>query len=137
MWYGDVTSSDRIKLLVRIAGMFKLLKDLTRPPASLTVPSPAEHGTPTNPPYTPRQRGRSPSGGSAVASSSSGPGAPARGASLTRQDGSPKALRKAEEVDETDEDSLKVIKLLKVLDEAGSGDGGVMLIVEVSLSAVI
>jgi hypothetical protein len=105
--------------------MFKLFKDLTRPPERLdqpTSPSPAQSSTvpPSAPPsvgYAARQRTR-PLPDQANGTPTK-PGA-----------GGPKAV---EEVEETEEDAKKVVELLKALEAAEE----LMTIVEVSFCLLV
>jgi hypothetical protein len=101
--------------------MFKLFKDLTRPPERLDSPSaPAPAQSPpvsasSSLGYTARQRTRPPlSNQSQGDAKSGGPGGP---------------IPVVEEVQETDEDAQKVVELLKTLETAEE----VMAIVQVSL----
>jgi hypothetical protein len=98
--------------------MFKLFKDLTRPPERLDQPSspaPAQTPTPSASPsvgYAARQRTRP------LPDQSNG--------TPTKPAGGPKA---PEEVEETEEDAKRVVELLKGLETAEE----LMTIVEVSI----
>jgi len=112
--------------------MFKLLKDLTRAPEPLSRPAPGSGNAPTHPlhqPYAARQRIRSPRPGLPTASVSSET-VSARRASVAKQ----LEPVKEEETVETDEDAVKTVELLKALEAAGQGDGGLMTYVEVGPS---
>ncbi|ORY31849.1 hypothetical protein BCR39DRAFT_525741 [Naematelia encephala] len=107
--------------------MFKLLKELTRPPEPL-IPPPQAHTPPSQPTYTARQRAKSPSPAVqlSVDYSSRSSGAAAVGSTGTTSTRvEPVAIK---EVEETDELSVKVVELVKALE--GSGEGGVMQFVE-------
>jgi hypothetical protein len=103
--------------------MFKLFKDLTRPPERLDSTAPASTPAPTTPPisapsslgYTARQRTRPP----LPAQPNGAQSTPAAGAGAIA----------VEEIEETEEDAKKVVQLLRSMDDAD----GVMAVVEVSL----
>ncbi len=104
--------------------MFKLFKDLTRAPEPLNR-APTNESSQVNTlqqPYTPRQRNRSPTPGlpTTYVSSETANG---RRASVARP------VEAVKEEVETDEDALKVVELLKQIEEAGTR---VMTYVEVS-----
>ena len=95
--------------------MFKLFKDLTRPPEPLSPRPTAAEGVQTTS-YTPRQpRGRSP-GPSTLRTPLSGPDST--------------TTNPEKEVEEKDEDAKRVVELLKALEKGGQN--GTMHIVEVS-----
>lgn len=106
--------------------MFKLFKDLTRPPERLDQPSPAPQTPPVSAPsslgYTARQRTRppiQPTDGAAP----SGPGETSKNGN-----GNGTTAPVVAEVEETDEDAKKVVEYLKGLEGAET----VMTVVEVS-----
>lgn len=110
--------------------MFKLFKDLTRPPERLDQPSPAPQTPPISAPsslgYAARQRTRplpTPTDGAGAAPAGSGEASKSGDVNGT-------AAPVVTEVEETDEDAKKVVEYLKGLEGAET----VMTVVEVSLS---
>lgn len=92
--------------------MFKLLKDLTRPPEPLSPRPSISEAVPSSHPYTPRQgRGRSP--GPNGSPSLSGPAGPSK--PLPKQ----QAAEVPKEVEETDGYAKIVVMLLHKLEEEG------------------
>jgi hypothetical protein len=118
--------------------MFKLLKELTKPPEALAPPS--THGDPAQAhfAYAARHRGRSASPSPSPVNGRSrsntlepvAPGA-RRASDLRHSEGAEKEDEEA--IVETDEDAKRVVELLKALKEAGNGESGngFMLFVEV------
>jgi hypothetical protein len=108
--------------------MFKLLKELTRPPVTL-APPPSDSSSSLSPhtTYTPRQRSRSIIGSSGGASRDEA-STPTGGPSRVPEPAKPKV-----EVEETEEEAKKVVELLKTLET--STEGGVMSIVEVGVTS--
>ena len=110
--------------------MFKLLKELTRAPEPLNRPFHPETSLSgaNSPPYAARRRNRSPVNGVPTVKLSHETASAEGSASVGIN------TKPAKEEVESDEDALKVVELLKVLEEAGSGEN-VMALVEVSYSA--
>ena len=107
--------------------MFKLFKELTRPPEPLIASSNTSNAasgsrTPPSLVYTPRQRSRSISAGLAKALEAQS-GRQAQGSTAAAA-----SAKENEDAIETDEDAKKVVELLKDLDESQ----GIMSLVEVS-----
>lgn len=110
--------------------MFKLLKDLTRPPEPLDRPpltTPLTSNSNGLQPYLPRQRSRSPASGRLAAT------IPPETVGIGQSSASKQDLPdKEEEVEETDGDALRVVELIKTLENGGDGNHAVMIYVEVS-----
>lgn len=109
--------------------MFKLFKDLTRPPESLSAPSlnqPTSYSTT----YAARQRAKSPS--PALHTPGSTGSTPPRGRSRANTLVKKEEVEKKEEVVETDQDALKVVELLRSVETGNEGDE-VMFYVEVGV----
>lgn len=109
--------------------MFKLFKDLTRAPEPLNRPpvTPLPQPGSLHQPYTPRQRTRSPAPGQPTTSVSS------ENVTVRRDPNGKDQVVKESDVAETDEDALKVVELLKTLEDAGPAAQSVMIFVEVRI----
>jgi hypothetical protein len=113
--------------------MFKLLKELTRPPVTLAPPTQLHDPSSSlaaQPTYAPRQRSRSivdPAGnGSGDAPrGTAGSGVGRNGTAAGKEASKPEV-----EVEESSEMAKPVVEILKTLDDS---EGGVMRMVEVSL----
>ena len=110
--------------------MFKLFKDLTRAPEPLNRSATSNNANlhPPHQSYVPRQRNKSPGSGLATTSVSS-ESVDVR-TTLKAQSDDSKAVRVEEK--ETNQDAIKVVELIKILEDAIRAGTSIMTYVDVS-----